>query len=130
MELGREVKIGTSETVIITSDGGAQSIKVSKTRLNLSSPMPFVECSGELSTISIGLYGVKLSFDIVGEFLYKIEIGDDVEYIKIKVVEMTNNDMIKDILQDINIKLDRVETEDDAVFTDILRYLKIINARL
>jgi len=130
MEIGREVKIDSSETIIIASDKSLQSIRVSKMQLNLSSPVPFIECSGELSTISIGLYGINIYFDELGEFLYRIEFDDTVEYVKVKVVEMTNNDMIKDLLEDINTKIEKYEKDDDEVFSDILKYLKIINARM
>jgi len=130
MEHGREVKIGSSETIIITSTTSLNSIHVSKMKVNLSSPIPFVECSGELSTISMGLYGIKLNFNELGEFLYRIDLGENVEYIKIKVVEVTDNEIIKDLLQDINLKIEQYNNNDEQVFTDILRYLKIINARM
>ena len=102
MELSKELRIDDTETIIIASDLGQQSIRVSKMKVNLSSPMPFVECTGELSILSENLYGVTVTFDEVGEFIYKIEFGTYIEYIKVKVVEMTNADMIKDILEDIN----------------------------
>ena len=130
METSKEVRIDDAETIIIASDLGQQSIRVSKMKINLSSPMPFVECTGELSILSDGLYGVTVTFDELGEYIYKVEFGTDIEYLKVKVVEMTNTDMIKDILEDINYKIEKYDKDDDQVFDDILRYLKIINARI
>lgn len=128
-----KVKVGTEETFIIQNVGGMDNITIDKTKITLGSPSPFEESDVEFTVLDNGLYALKLRFDEIGEFLYRVTTSDDVILIKVIVLEALESDLVVALLREINnnvLAMQENEVEDDDRLDKILEYLKIINVRI
>lgn len=129
----KHYKLGTTEKFVIHTNSGINNVKVERTNISLDSPMPFEECGGEFTIIDVGTYSLTITFDELGEFLYRVTAPDDLFLFKFKVVEQTEHEMVMEVLRDISGDLKTMVEEDlvdDERLDKILKVVKMINYRM
>ena len=132
MDHGTTVKKYSTKRFLMFYNGTADNIKISKMKLDLDSPIPFVtESNGEITTLASGVFGINLTFDELGEFLYKVELGDSgIEYLKLEVVLSDSTDILKEAINLLSQKIESLDDADNVKLDEILYYLTIINAQV
>lgn len=132
MEHGTTVKKHSTKRFLMFYNGTSEDIKISKMKLDLDSPVPFVEESnGEITTLASGVFGINLTFADAGEFLYKINLGPTaIEYIKVDVVLADSTDLLKESINLLSKKVENLNDADNAKLDEILYYLTLINAQV
>ncbi len=129
----KHYKLGSTEKIVIHTNSGINSVKVERTKISLDSPMPFEECGGEFKIIDVGTYSLDITFDELGEFVYRVTAPDDLFIFKFHVVEQTEHELIIELLKDISGDLKTMvegDLVDDERLDRILKTVKMINYRM
>lgn len=123
----QEFKKGTNTKLIINSATSIDSSALTVERLSLDNPQQFEETEGEFETVAEGVYTVNVKFPEMGTFLYRVKRENEVlEIYKVKVVETTENDLIKEQLNMIHESIQNLYSENEDDSDDILKKLNKI----